>query len=89
MYGLREIYHELGDYVVKVVLSPKFYTSAHDLQASLVDSTGAPLPMKTEVWGRKMHVKFAVNNQVAEGVATLTLSRNGRQLGQMSFWVIK
>jgi hypothetical protein len=91
--NIRETYHELGDYEFKVVLSPKHFKSSHSCGFILVDSDGKRIPGEVGRWGRKVIVKFKIDEGVSDGVAALQMSlvlEDGRKINrQLTWWVIK
>jgi hypothetical protein len=89
VYGIRETYHELGQYQFKVVLNPRFYKTGHDFRVEMFDSSNRPMNFKFEIWGRKINITFEIDDYVSDGVAQATVFRGNNQLSRFTFWVIK
>lgn len=89
VYGLEETYPELGTFLFKIVLNPKFYKSGHDFDVNVFDSDRKPMRFDLKKWGRKLNVAFVIDPQVADGVAFAIISREGQEIGRLSWWVIK
>lgn len=93
VYGLRETYHELGQYEFKVVLSPKKFRNSHASDLVLFDSSGKPVQFELHKWGRKMNCKFVIDQSVSDGISVAKLSlhdASGNILStNISWWVIK
>lgn len=93
VYNLREIYHELGSYELKIVLDPKLFKNSHLSEMTIVDSDGSGIKHELKKWGRKMSCVFVFDDTVPDGVCTVCLALvddEGRKLTQrFSFWTIK
>lgn len=93
VYGLRETYHELGQYEFKVVLSPKKFRNSHASDLILFGSDGKPMQFELHKWGRKMNCKFTIDQNVADGISVAKLSlldASGNSLStNVTWWVIK
>ena len=93
VYNLREIYHELGLYELKIVLDPKLFKNSHLSEMTIVDSDGNGIKHELRKWGRKMSCTFNFDQSVPDGVCTVSLALvddEGRKLSQrFSFWTIK
>lgn len=93
IYGLRETYHEQGTFEFKVVLGPRQFKSSHGSSVRVVDSDRKPVSVDIKRWGRKMICTFVIDEDVADGVATveldLTTTRGTRSIVRKTFWVIK
>lgn len=89
VYNIRETYHELGDYQFKVVLNPRFYRTGHDFRAEMFDSSNRPMRHVFEVWGRKLNVKFTIDETVSDGVSYVDIFRGDNKIARLNFWVIK
>jgi hypothetical protein len=93
VYGLRETYHELGQYEFKVVLSPKKFKNSHLSDMTLFDSNGKPMSFELQKWGRKMNCRFVIDQSVADGVSVAKLSLrdpSGNTFSaNVTWWVIK
>ena len=89
VYNLREIYHELGEYQFKVVLSPRFYRSGHDFRVEMADSANRPMRHRVDVWGRKINVSFTIDEGVADGVFHADIVRKDKTLVRLTGWCIK
>jgi hypothetical protein len=92
VYNLRETYHELGVYEFKVVLNQRFFKNSHDSDMTMVDSDGKPMAFSVKKWGRKMNCTFTIDNNVADGVASIRLFLAGKTQDppvRLTLWVIK
>lgn len=89
VYGLDETYPELGQFHFKIVLSPRSCKSGQDFEVKLIDSDRLQMKYSLEKWGRKLNVAFVIDRNVADGVATAIIFRNGSEVGRLTFWVIK
>ena len=90
VYGLLEIYHMLGIFDLKIVLSPKHFKNSHDYDLQIFDSDGEAIKFELIKWGRKMNCKFTIDNDVSDGIASVNIVNNkGTSQGKFSFWVIK
>ena len=89
VYGLDEIYPELGSYSFKIVLSPRYYKTGQDFDVCVIDSDRKSVQAELKHWGRKLNVSFLITDQTADGVASVIISRNGQETGRFHFWVIK
>ena len=89
VYGLDETYPELGHFSFKVVLNPKFFKSGMELDVLLLDSDKKSMPFEVKKWGRKLNVEFNITPSVPDGVSTAIISKNGTEVGRLTFWIIK
>lgn len=90
VYNLRETYHELGRYEFKVVLSPRNFKNAHGFRVEMHDSDRHPMSHDSEVWGRKINVRFEINGRTADGVSRVNVyTPKGDLLCQLNYWVVK
>jgi hypothetical protein len=93
VYNLRETYHELGQYDVKIVLSPRYFKNSHGSHVDLVDSSGNRMKYHVENWGRKINIKFFIDSSVADGVSKVQFSlktdKGDNYMNSFSFWIIK
>lgn len=93
VYGLRETYHELGEYEFKVVLNPKFFKNGHSSSVWMRDSDGKPMNFDVKNWGRKMNFRFSIDSSVSDGLAFVGIDvRNESGVShqiRFSYWVIK
>lgn len=89
VYGLNEVYPELGRYEFKIVMNPKSYKPEHQLDVLLLDSDRKLMNFEVKKWGRKLNVNFHVSPEVSDGVSTAIISRDGTEIGRLSFWIIK
>ena len=88
IYGLQRNYIELGKYLVKVVVSPRF-KSGQDFSVKLIDSDRKPMKHVVNYWGRKLNVEFEVMSDTPDGISTGTIYRHDEPIGTFTFWVIK
>jgi hypothetical protein len=89
VYNIRETYHELGKYWVKVVLNPRYYRAAHEFRVDVVDSDGRQMSNEVSIWGRKINVGFDITPDTADGVSIIKIIRGKDQIARLPFWVIK
>lgn len=89
VYGLDETYPYLGTYAFKIVLNPRYYKSGQDFDVAVWDSDRKPMRFELKKWGRKLNVSFTIEPSVADGVAFATITRNGQEVGRLTWWVIK
>jgi len=89
VYGLDETYPELGEFVFKIVLSPRTCKTGQDFDVNLIDSDRKPMRFNLNKWGRKLNVSFVIDRTVADGVSTAVITRKGQEIGRLSFWIIK
>lgn len=91
--NLRETYHELGEYEFKVVLSPKHFKSSHVSEFMVVDSDGKEMSTDIGRWGRKVIIKFRIDEGVSDGVSALKMqlvTETGKKYQRnVTWWVIK
>ena len=93
VYGLRDTYHELGEYLVKIVLSPSKFKNGHGSTVEFFDSDGTKMTSSFEVWGRKLNCKFIIDPSTSDGIFTIKLDvveNSGKHHHKMlQAWVIK
>jgi len=93
VYNVRETYHELGEYEIKVVLSPDSFKNGHLSEFKIVDSDGKPIPCEISKWGRKVNFLFKIDPDVSDGVAAIKMdlvtARERKVYRQVTFWIIK
>lgn len=93
VYGLREIYSELGEYEFKVVLDPKQYSDGHESEMDLVDSDGNQMRYTLRKWGRKLNCVFTVDLKTADGVSSINMELKDKKglinRCRLSMWIIK
>lgn len=89
VYGLDETYPELGTFSFKVVISPRSYKSGREFDVLMVDSDRKPMKFEMKRWGRKLNVSFTVDQDVSDGVSTVSILQDGQEIGRLSLWVIK
>ena len=93
VYNLREIYHEMGEYELKIVLDPKLFKNSHMSEIVMLDPDGKSMRYEVKKWGRKMNCVFHIDENVPDGVCTVCLtlkSEEGKMFTQrFSFWAIK
>ena len=93
IFNLRETYHELGTYEVKIVLNPKLFKNGHTAEVSIVDSDGRPMKCDVKKWGRKIVCFFTIDKDVPDGVAAIKLklmnSKEKMIERALTFWIIK
>lgn len=91
--GKQEVYHELGRYEFKLVLNPGDFKNGHGSKVSFIDSDGKEIKSETSIWGRKMNCSFFIDENVADGVATINLSLSDGESSshdtQLRCWIIK
>lgn len=92
--GLRETYHELGEYEFKVVLDPERFDNSHHCGVEMLDSDGKPMRCSVRHWGRKMICSFAIDRDVTDGVSTILVRLRDDEASssitvRYSMWVIK
>lgn len=93
VFNLREIYHELGEYEFKIVLSPKSFKNSHLSDVTISDSDGRSILQSTKKWGRKINCVFRIDESVSDGVSVIRLflkDKEGCSLSRsLSFWIVK
>jgi hypothetical protein len=88
VYGLAELYPELGTYSFKIVLNPRYFKSGQDFEVVMVDSDRKPMMLEVKNWGRKLNVTFIINENTPDGVSVATITRNGADIGRLHFWTV-
>lgn len=93
VYGLREIYYELGKYEFKIVLDPKRFTDGHESMISFIDSDGNTMKHSVRKWGRKLNCTFIVDEDTPDGVSSIDMNLKpdiGQEMKKrLSIWIIK
>jgi len=89
VYGLDETYPELGRFSFKIVLNPRFFKSGQDFDVTFTDGARQPVKFVLKKWGRKLNVDFVIDNNVSDGIATVSIINNSNSIGTLTFWVIK
>lgn len=88
-YGLEETYIDLGEHTFKIVLNPRSFKSGQDCEVVLVDSDRQPMRFDVKKWGRKLNVTFQICPETPDGVSVASVTRGGKELARLSFWVVK
>lgn len=92
-YNIRETYHELGTYEVKIVLNPRHFKNSHLSEVVILDSDGKPVKQDIKKWGRKINCVFTIDKDVSDGVAVVKIqlltTKETKLNKQLTFWVIK
>lgn len=93
VYNIRETYHELGTYEIKIVLSPKHFKNGHLSDIVIVDSDGKPMKHDVQKWGRKINCTFTIDPTVSDGVAAIRMNlvtaKERKVQKMLTFWIIK
>ncbi len=87
--GLRETYHELGEYSFKLVLNPRRFANGHGVSLSLVDSDRKPMAADVRCWGRKVTCTFVIDGTVSDGISYVRVKNGSSEEKVLTFWVIK
>ncbi len=86
---MQENYTELGEYRFKIVLNPRFYKNGHGVAVELKNSGGLPMSGDFQIWGRKVNMRFVVDASTPDGVAVARVVQGDREIGRLTFWIIK
>jgi hypothetical protein len=92
VFNLRETYHELGKYDIKIVLNQDFFKSSHLSDISIWDSDRKLMNFDVKRWGRKINCSFVIDENVADGISTISMHLVGESNTfdeLLQFWVIK
>lgn len=87
--NLREVYHELGEFEVRIVMSDELFSSYRDHQFLAIDSSGRRMQTRTRVWGNKIKCFFVIDGDVPDGVTTGQLIVNGHVTKTFYWWTVK
>lgn len=88
--NMRDTYHELGRHEFKIVLNPKKFKNYEGVTVKIIDSDGKNIPNEIKFWGVKINCVIDLDDNVADGVATVYLEAKDQKIHEMlTFWVIK
>lgn len=89
---LRDVYAQLGDYSVKMMIDKSTSAGLETVDVSVRNSDGSSLLKDFRRWGTKLTLSFRIDEAVPDGLGIIDVRMvcRGREIKErFDFWIVK